>query len=164
MKRVGIITFHKPNNYGANLQAFALQEFIRELGYEVKIIDYRNKIIENTNKLIKANSGIKNLVKSLIFLPKNISRRRNFEHFRKQNYCLSKSYTNKVQIENSNEKFDVYIAGSDQLWNTKITKIVDDFYTLNFNVGQAKKVSYATSLANVDMKEEEIKEIANIFF
>lgn len=40
MKRVGIVTMHKVVNYGSALQAWATQEVIRRLGYDVLIIDY----------------------------------------------------------------------------------------------------------------------------
>ena len=40
---VGILTLHNAINYGATLQALALQKYIEELGVDVEIIDYRNK-------------------------------------------------------------------------------------------------------------------------
>ena len=38
MKRVGIVTMHKVVNYGSALQAWATQEVIRRLGYDVLIL------------------------------------------------------------------------------------------------------------------------------
>ena len=49
--RVGIITlFHNNYNYGAYLQAYALQKAIESLGYEVKIIDYDRLLDRKLNK------------------------------------------------------------------------------------------------------------------
>lgn len=39
--KIGILTFHCAVNYGAVLQAYALQEILRSLGHEVYVIDYR---------------------------------------------------------------------------------------------------------------------------
>ena len=39
MKKIGILTLHNALNYGAFLQAFALQTVLQEQHYEVKIID-----------------------------------------------------------------------------------------------------------------------------
>ena len=39
-KTIGILTFHWANNYGAVLQAFALQKKLNMLGYHAEIIDY----------------------------------------------------------------------------------------------------------------------------
>lgn len=160
MKKVGIVTFHRPNNYGANLQAYALQEFINKQGYDANIIDYRNDEIEKSNKIIKLNSGIKNFIKTIIFSIKNVKKKKNFEKFRANNYKLTKVYYNKSQLEKNEEKFDVYVSGSDQIWNTQITKKIDDIYTLNFDTGIARKISYASSIGNGDMKKEEIQLLA----
>ena len=45
--KIGIITFHRADNYGAVLQCYALQEVIRQWGHEVEVIDYRNSHIES---------------------------------------------------------------------------------------------------------------------
>ena len=65
-KSVGIITLHRTTNYGSVLQAYALQETIKALGFDVKIIDYRPSR-STMSSMIK---GLKNkktiLKKSLI--------------------------------------------------------------------------------------------------
>lgn len=38
--RISTLTFHKVNNFGAVLQAYALQTYITRLGYDSEIIDY----------------------------------------------------------------------------------------------------------------------------
>ena len=42
MKKIGIVTFFKANNYGVCLQAIATSEFLKRQGYEVDIINYIN--------------------------------------------------------------------------------------------------------------------------
>lgn len=39
--KVGILTFHHVANYGAMLQAYALQQAVQRLGHEAELIDYR---------------------------------------------------------------------------------------------------------------------------
>ena len=43
MKKIGILTFHDVVNYGAALQAYALQESIRKIGCQVEILDYHEQ-------------------------------------------------------------------------------------------------------------------------
>lgn len=43
MKSVGIITFHASHNYGSMLQAYALQQVVKNLGYDCEIINFRTK-------------------------------------------------------------------------------------------------------------------------
>lgn len=44
--KIGIITFHRANNFGAVLQCYALQETLRHLGYEAEVVDYREPFTE----------------------------------------------------------------------------------------------------------------------
>ena len=37
--KIGILTFHRAHNYGAVLQTYGLQEYIKQLGHDVYIID-----------------------------------------------------------------------------------------------------------------------------
>ena len=45
IKRIGIVTYHRPINYGAILQVYALQKKIKELGVDCDVIDYRNSTL-----------------------------------------------------------------------------------------------------------------------
>ena len=40
MKSIKTITFHNAYNYGAMLQTYALQNKIKNLGYETEVIDF----------------------------------------------------------------------------------------------------------------------------
>lgn len=44
MKKIGIITFHRAKNYGAVLQAYALQHTLEQLGSNCEIVDLNVKI------------------------------------------------------------------------------------------------------------------------
>ena len=41
MAKVGILTFHHTNNYGAVLQACSLYRAVERLGHTVEVLDYR---------------------------------------------------------------------------------------------------------------------------
>ena len=51
-KRVGVITFHNYDNYGAILQSYALQKKLREIGTQPEIIDYRCDYISKPFRLV----------------------------------------------------------------------------------------------------------------
>ena len=53
-KKIGILTFHKSLNYGSALQAFALVQKLRELGYDAEVIDYKQNNYDYQYKLLKA--------------------------------------------------------------------------------------------------------------
>lgn len=133
--KIGIITYHKAYNYGAFLQAFSLQEKVRELfpDCEVSIIDYENSKITNSYKLIKTNS-FKQFIKSILFINKNRKKKKSF---------------NKIfsvyNLGNINDKYDVLIAGSDQIWNPKLNGDLDNYYSL-LAYNDTYKISYASSI------------------
>ena len=66
-KRVGVITFHNYDNYGAILQSYALQKKLREIGTQPEIIDYRCDYISNPFRLVNLNFLIIFTVRSVIF-------------------------------------------------------------------------------------------------
>ncbi len=153
MKTVYTITFHKANNYGAMLQAYALQKVLSQ-NYNTKILNYDNKFISNGYKLFqKGNRGIKNkcvqLIKDFVNLKKNYVRSKNFDKFRKK-FLLTDYYSNSDEVANNYPSADAYITGSDQVWNPKITDGLDSVYTLNFGNNDFKKISYAASSGDND--------------
>ena len=50
-QKVGILTFHMAHNYGAMLQAYALETAIRNLGYQCEVIDYRFPYIDSWSRI-----------------------------------------------------------------------------------------------------------------
>lgn len=161
MKKIGIITFHRAVNYGAVLQAFATQEFLKANGFNAEIIDYRDKILENPYKFLKLPRGgiktkIKKILNDIIYFKKNRTKGKNFQKFIESNLNLSKMYANITELKEDYPKYDIYITGSDQVWNTNIVGNLSDAYTLNFGNNDIKRISYAASigLSQIDNKYE----------
>lgn len=118
--KIGILTLHRANNYGAALQCFALQEVLLSLGHEVYVIDYRQRDTELSYKAFcwkKIKPTLRNpraFVKALLYIPYSLIQQRGFNGFRKQYLkCTSPVYFAKDMPQN----FDYYVIGSDQLWS-----------------------------------------------
>jgi hypothetical protein len=70
-----------------------------------------------------------------------------FSNFIEKHLKLTKTYDTLKQIEDNPPESDVYIAGSDQIWNMKITDDgIDDAYYLQFGPRNVKRVVYAASI------------------
>lgn len=158
MKKVGIITFSGSYNYGAILQSYALQTVIENLGYEVEYIDYRNEdaVLQDLSLAKKVRS----LVWNRYFKPLIAGNRRK----KKTNIFINKylkvsldKYTSKSQITHEPPHYDIYIAGSDQIWNPYITNF-DTTYLLEFAPKDKKKLSYASSFG-LPILPEKAKEL-----
>lgn len=65
--RIGIITYHRAENYGSVLQAYALNKYIRDLNkqYEVETIDYYNQAQMEMYTLFQPNTCIMNIVRNI---------------------------------------------------------------------------------------------------
>jgi hypothetical protein len=144
---IGITTFLWSNNYGAVLQAHALQFFLQKRGHAVQIIDYRVKPpVTGLRKWIaKTPSGCvrkwETAYKEYIF-----------ESFRKRYLVLTPSVFDSVDgLESIGSYFDVVITGSDQVWNPNWLAQVEgfsDLYFLSFAGTQTRRISYAASIGH----------------
>lgn len=142
--KIGILTFHRAVNYGAVLQAYALQKVIELMGHEAEIIDYRCSFIESE---VSPLAGFRNKVgfvsalKQMIFrCRKNIA----FSGFMGKYMNLSKKYSSKESMSELEKKYDSFITGSDQVWNYGCSGS-DSTYFLDFVKEARKKNSYAAS-------------------
>ena len=152
--KVGIITIHGICNYGSILQAFALQEIIRTLGSDCKIINYKypNDYHLNQMRLSKnvyaqqhINIGERIINKIFHYIEKDKFRNiidNKFAEFRNTYLNLTIPYKTFDSINNCKE-FDIYISGSDQIWNPRYC-FNDPHYFLSW-INDKKKISYASS-------------------
>ena len=171
MKKINIITFHRAHNYGAVLQAFALQNKLMSKNYDVEEIDYTRKNLLNSYKIFKPIR--KNIPK---WIKENFNSLRNYK-YKKMRYLTFNNFINKYIKSTSikyNEKSiiknppvsDIYITGSDQVWNIGIVTELSDIYTLNFGNKNVRRISYAASvgdasqiLKNKDLYNKKISKI-----
>lgn len=146
--KIGIVTFQKYNNYGAVLQCYGLQHVLKKMGHVPEFVDYRCEYIDKPYRLVNLKKkGLFNYIYGVIGYICYLPRKRKFTKFRdKMNY--SKSLTKKT-IQSEELDCDAYIAGSDQIWNEKLTN-GDTTYFLDFVKGK-KKFSYAASMGEVDL-------------
>ena len=164
-KKVGVITYHSAYNFGSVLQAYATQKVVQELGYEVKIINYRMQSQFQYYSMLHFNYGIKTFLKDLLHLPqlnKYITRKKRFEQFI-SGMNLTKEFREPEEIYEVIEKIDIFISGSDQIWNKHSNELycVDwkymNPYLLSFT--NKRKISYASSIVN--MSDDELKYIVD---
>ena len=100
MKRVGIITFHRANNFGAVLQCYALQEILKKLGYNAQVVDFREpytELIYNPIRWDIMKQGITQprLMAGYLLkvLPERYKRAKQYNAFRKKILGLYFSYS-----------------------------------------------------------------------
>ena len=155
--KISTITCHDVYNYGASLQAYALQHYLESQGHQYSIINYKPPYLSNHYRLdLVANSKFdRPFVKQIYLLAKlpgrirGLRRKRRFDRFtQKFLHLTEKRYTSSEEIESDLPASDLYIAGSDQIWNTFFKNGRDRAFYLDFakNNG-SRRISYAASFA-----------------
>lgn len=144
--RIAIITFHRVDNPGAVFQAYALQEKLRNItGADVDILDYHSKEIEYSYRCIRWNAlnGIHSILSELVTLPIRFLKRQRYALFRQKHLRLSRSVDAKT-IDRINTEYDIFVVGSDQVWNPKYAT-QNPAFLLDYVREDKRKFSYASS-------------------
>lgn len=149
--KIGILTFHRADNFGALLQAYALTSYLRGKGYDVEIIDFRCKKIEAQYhvfcpQILLTRKNVFVSMREYVERYKNVRdrmvRRRKIKQFREEYLPMSASFHSISQPL----QYDIIIAGSDQVWNFHLNKGSEKYYLLDFPVlPNTRRVAYAAS-------------------
>lgn len=158
--KIGIITFHDYNNYGAILQSYALQKVLMSRGCDSEIIDYKCEYIRKPYRLINLRKkGLFTYLFGLVGFICYLPRKKRCDIFRKQmKYSMPFCDSN---IDKIADTYDAYITGSDQVWNYKLTNF-DKNYFLKFVSDDTKKFSYAASFGLTILDEQYKSEYAKL--
>lgn len=164
-KRIGILTYHSGFNYGACLQAYALQTTLKRFGYDNEIINFETEAFVASREMFSRKPRrMKELVKNFTRLPYWRSlheRERMFNSYTFDVLNSSPRYKTEEEVARHAEDYDCIICGSDQIWN--LTHVKDDpaitpLFFLNFPKKQ-RRIAFSASFASftkiADQHEEE---------
>lgn len=178
--KIGIVTYWKShNNYGEQLQSFALQEYLKNMGHEPFLIryDYEADTIYGTKPLpvrllracnpkrlagyYKSKSVNKKRIQDGIAHP------RGFESFREKHISQSRVFSSIDDLRNDPPEAELYITGSDQVWNTfggKLSEMDHRYHAffLDFGSDDTRRISYAASWGRESVPEDEGKLIKTL--
>ena len=132
--KICTITCQNADNHGARLQCFALAYWLKKEGHEVEVIDYQPYYMRGP-KLWYVPNSFKELVKLFVRLPErlcSVKRHKVFSEFSKKYIPLTKIYYSIDELRNNPPKADMYLAGSDQIWNPTFRNGTDPAYYLDF--------------------------------
>lgn len=157
--KISTITCHNVYNHGASLQAYALSAYLCSLGHEVEIINYRPDL-QNAQPFYTSvpqhydRFGLRQayIVAKLPSRVREAKRRKAFDLFTQQYMPIGSTiYTNLDALSANPPAADLYIAGSDQIWNTELR--TDAAFYLDFGPKETKRISYAASFATTQLRE-----------
>lgn len=162
--RTGLITFHFAHHYGAQLQALATMKAIQRLGHECEIIDYRLPHTTRTNQIFKKSTSVRDMASDAHTALHYAAFQRRFQRFEafvaEEMDLSSRRYTDFRQLREDPPAYDVYVSGSDQIWNPYIfqDKQFDPAFLLDF-VREGRRIAYAPSLGVPQLPEDKAAEL-----
>ena len=161
--KIATITCHRVYNHGAALQAWALASFLKREGHDVNIIDYRpDYLCGQFDWKVNNPRFDKPIIKWLYLLAKYPSWKRSqkrknaFDAFDAKYiapFITKKTYASCEELKSDPPEADVYVAGSDQIWNTVLRNGTDASFYLDFGGEKTRKISYAASFATSSLRQ-----------
>lgn len=141
--KIGILTTSNSINYGACLQTYALQRYLRDEGYAVEVVDFRPQAKgRNQSALRRIRSFVwDNTLRLLLHDRKRDTLTKSFRE-EYINYSES-AFFNAEELKNSS-LYETMIVGSDQIWNPRYAMFDDGVWFLDFPQ-VSRKVAYAAS-------------------
>lgn len=151
--KIGIITHHYIKNYGAFLQAYALQQTLMDIypNAQVEIINYINfkHYFSNLRPLMISKPQSSNTIKAMKIFFENKKQLLQFIKAKKD-LNISSYYRNADDINKKN--YDYIIIGSDEVWN--INSVSFDEIKFAVDLSCLNIISYAPSVGNIKPNQE----------
>lgn len=144
---VGIITFHSQYNCGSALQVYALQEAVKSLGHECKILNYYYETDMKNYDVRWFTKNPKVILFDLYILRNCLGRKKSYKLFQNKFLNLSEMTADWEELRRISSDCNILICGSDQIWNISLTHGVHPAYFLEFATMNQKLISYAPSMA-----------------
>ena len=141
MTRIGMMTFLHNDNYGSILQAWALQQTLKDMGYDAVHIDYMPSAKEKIRNMLTSGNSPKLIIEGMRKKSATGKMHGGFTEFRQKQLTATKPCRDQQALQAAAKEFDLLLCGSDQIWSPVW---LNPAYYLNFT--NQPKIAYAPSL------------------
>lgn len=152
------ITIHRPVNFGSALQTLATQMVWERMGVELETIDYIPPRLQYKQrlKLLVSNHSQPWKKRLATFLTMDVINRRIFNQFiRRYVHVSPRTYYSLEELQKYYPQADLYMTGSDQVWNSFYNRGVDSAFFLSFLPDDTPRFSFASSFGSAQLIEAE---------
>lgn len=162
--KIGILTYHFSDNYGALFQAYAMREWLLQRGFEANFVNYHPKYVEEGGQfdrpwrlsLWRKNATI--LYMKQAHLRRKLfgdhQQKKLFDNFRTQVLGVSGQRLLEInELAPVVADYDMLLCGSDQIWNPSVQRGLDPVYFLNIPGSESlHKVAFAPSFGRGEIE------------
>lgn len=163
MQHILTLTTYDVYNYGASLQAYALQQYLITQGYKSELINYQPAYLRRRYdyKWVNPESALSKFwitriayrILKYIQRQTTMGRKKAFDKFHEQLLNQTEPFYTYEELADNPPIGDLYIVGSDQIWNTFYETGRDGAFYLDF-VKQGVKASYSASFSYTKISKE----------
>lgn len=138
--KIGVLTFHHVDNFGAVWQCYSMCSTLQRLGHQPFLVDYRPEGVLRAYEMPRGRFWLS--MRMIAYFKKRSS----FNRFRSEHLPPQTArFTSLPPLRASPPEADAFIAGSDQIWNPGLLgESYDPTYFLPFG-GSARRIAYAAS-------------------
>ena len=171
--KASVITLHTVDNYGSVMQTYATQQILKKCGYDVEFVDYWRKdnlphnraekmlessTLQKLKPLWDVNSFTRKVTIAILKMMLE-NRKSPMWRFLEEKVQLTKlRYCSYEELEANPPAADVYITGSDQVWNSIWNQGIDRSYFLDFAPAGKPRIAFSASIGREQLDAEEIPE------
>lgn len=153
MKKVSFITIHVGANFGSVLQTIATSETLKRLGYEPICVNYIPPRVTNKRFWLLGDVSLGKKILRFFWkfyaLPERLINHRKYQGYLAKYVSLSAPIYPEDNYAHKCPQSDVYMTGSDQVWNMKYNEGLDTHYFFDGIFG--KKISFASSVGYTEL-------------
>lgn len=163
MKKALTLTTYDVYNYGASLQAYALQQYLIAKGLDSELINYQPEYLRRKYdyKWVNPESALSRfwitrvVYRIMKYLQRQttMGRKKAFDTFHKLYLKQTAPFYTYEELAANPPSGDLFIVGSDQIWNTFYETGRDGAFYLDF-VKRGIKASYSASFSYTEISEE----------
>ncbi|EKN16398.1 polysaccharide pyruvyl transferase family protein [Parabacteroides goldsteinii] len=159
MKTVSLITIHLGPNFGSNLQTIATERVLKQHGCEMEVINYIPPRCTWKRFFKKSFKSTISIMKMFARYPVEIANRHIYKSFLTRYVKVSKPIYAEDDFVYICPKADVYVTGSDQVWNSKHNEGLDKRYYFDGFPKGTLKLAYSSSIGCEELDADEYDEV-----
>ncbi|WP_018626103.1 polysaccharide pyruvyl transferase family protein [Niabella aurantiaca] len=150
--KIGILTLPLHGNYGGNLQAFALMNYLKYAGHEPVLVGLADETAHGKNLRSRIKRSVRKGVGFIPLVGEKILAARNV--YMHSEYFIEKYIRPRTRAIRKKDDFEIlkqydldgYIVGSDQVWRKEYARTSIRDYFLDFVKDETKlRIAYAAS-------------------
>ena len=159
-KKIAFLTIHVGENFGSNLQTIATAEVIKKTGNEPILINYCPRRVARKHYWLDAIYKPLKLLWRILYAPIHYKNLHIYEGFLEKNCVLTAPIYDEDDFVARCPQADVYITGSDQVWNSVHNGELNKRYY--FDGMDVRKVAFASSFGIETLPEDEYNEVKHM--